>query len=196
MTSPFVNHLWQSTLFAVVVGLLTIALRNSRASVRYWLWLSASLKFLMPFSLLVTMGSQFHWRTEPAAAPIALPALIEQIGRPFSAPASEPLLASAPALSSIRPAVLLCVWIGGFLFVVFSWTHQWRRFRAIVRSAPPMNIDAAIQIRLSPGRMEPGVFGIFRPVLLVPHGIMDHLSPAQWEAILAHELCHVRRRDT
>ncbi len=39
------------------------------------------------------------------------------------------------------------------------------------------------------------MFGIFRPVLLVPEGIAERLTPAQWEAILAHELCHVRRRD-
>ena len=43
--------------------------------------------------------------------------------------------------------------------------------------------------------MEPGVFGIFRPVLLVPEGITDRLTPAQWKTILTHELCHVRRRD-
>ena len=34
--------------------------------------------------------------------------------------------------------------------------------------------------------MEPGVFGIFRPVLLVPERIADHLTPAQLRAILAH----------
>ncbi len=43
--------------------------------------------------------------------------------------------------------------------------------------------------------MEPGVFGIFRSVLLLPEGIAERLTPAQLRAILAHELCHVRRRD-
>jgi uncharacterized protein (TIGR03435 family) len=43
--------------------------------------------------------------------------------------------------------------------------------------------------------LEPGVFGIFRPVLLLPAGITDRLTPEQLQAILAHELCHVRRRD-
>jgi bla regulator protein BlaR1 len=43
--------------------------------------------------------------------------------------------------------------------------------------------------------MEPGVFGIRKPVLLLPDGLTDHLMPAQLEAVLAHELCHVRRRD-
>ena len=32
-------------------------------------------------------------------------------------------------------------------------------------------------------------------MLLLPQGITDRLAPAQLEAILAHELCHVRRRD-
>ena len=35
----FVNHLWLSTLFAAAAGLLTLAFRKNRASVRYWLWL-------------------------------------------------------------------------------------------------------------------------------------------------------------
>jgi uncharacterized protein (TIGR03435 family) len=39
------------------------------------------------------------------------------------------------------------------------------------------------------------VFGIFRPVLWLPVGIADCLDNAELEAILAHELCHMRRRD-
>src|SRR5262249_17254384 len=47
----------------------------------------------------------------------------------------------------------------------------------------------------SPAMLEPGVFGILRPVLLLPEGIAEHLAPAHLQAILAHELCHIRRRD-
>ena len=43
--------------------------------------------------------------------------------------------------------------------------------------------------------IEPGVFGIVRPVLMWPAGIEDRLSGEQIEAILAHEVAHVRRRD-
>ncbi|HEY4085460.1 MAG TPA: hypothetical protein VGM43_05955, partial [Bryobacteraceae bacterium] len=50
------NHLWQSTLFAVAAGLLTLTLRKNRAAVRYWVWLAASVKFLIPFSLLIRIG--------------------------------------------------------------------------------------------------------------------------------------------
>jgi len=52
-----VTHLWQSTIFAIAVGLLTLLLRKHGARTRYWLWLAASLKFLMPFSWFVAIGS-------------------------------------------------------------------------------------------------------------------------------------------
>jgi uncharacterized protein (TIGR03435 family) len=43
--------------------------------------------------------------------------------------------------------------------------------------------------------LEPGVFGIFTPILLLPDGLTDRLSPAQMQCVLAHEFCHVRRYD-
>jgi bla regulator protein BlaR1 len=43
--------------------------------------------------------------------------------------------------------------------------------------------------------IEPGIFGLFRPVLLLPEGIVDNLTPEQFEAVCAHELCHARYRD-
>jgi uncharacterized protein (TIGR03435 family) len=52
-----------------------------------------------------------------------------------------------------------------------------------------------IEILSSRSALEPGVFGIFRPVLLLPAGIEERLSEAQLQAVLAHELCHIRRRD-
>lgn len=52
------NHLWQSTVFAAAIGIATAALRRNPARVRYWLWLGASLKFLIPFSLLVSFGTR------------------------------------------------------------------------------------------------------------------------------------------
>jgi len=63
--SPLANHLCQSTVFAAAMGALTLPLKQNRAAVRYWLWLAASVKFLVPFSLLVNIGSQFGWRATP-----------------------------------------------------------------------------------------------------------------------------------
>jgi len=92
--SPLANHLWQSTFCVIAVWLLTLALKKNHAAVRYGLWLAASLKFLIPFSLLVAVGGQFGWRTAPATA-ITQPQwslVVEDIDRPFAA--------SAPALQT------------------------------------------------------------------------------------------------
>ena len=50
------NHLWQSTGFAAVAVVLALALRANSARARYWLWLAASVKFLIPFSALAALG--------------------------------------------------------------------------------------------------------------------------------------------
>ena len=62
------NHLWQSTLFAAAVALLALTLRNYQARTGYWLWLAASAKFLIPFSLLLTIGSHLAWSIHPATS--------------------------------------------------------------------------------------------------------------------------------
>jgi bla regulator protein blaR1 len=43
--------------------------------------------------------------------------------------------------------------------------------------------------------MEPGVFGVWRPVLLLPEGLEERLTTAEFDAVIAHELCHMRRCD-
>jgi TonB family protein len=50
-------------------------------------------------------------------------------------------------------------------------------------------------LRSSQTSLEPGIFGIIRPLLLWPAGISECLQDAHLEAILAHEAQHVRRRD-
>ena len=112
--NPVANHLWQSTFFAAAAGLLSLALRKQRAQVRYALWLAASLKFLLPFALLVSIGSQFHWRTEVSIPQLSLPIAMEQISQPFAHSAQ---LAAVPA-ASLMPTVVLGVWIFGFTAVV------------------------------------------------------------------------------
>ncbi|HWN46855.1 MAG TPA: hypothetical protein VNM71_05830, partial [Steroidobacteraceae bacterium] len=57
MIAALINHLWQSTLFFCGAWLITRLLRANSASLRHWIWLLASVKFLVPFSLLFLVGS-------------------------------------------------------------------------------------------------------------------------------------------
>src|SRR5690348_767047 len=88
MTGALINHIWQSTLFAAAAGLLILAFRTNRARVRYWLWFSASVKFLVPFTLLMSLGSHLQWpaTTTRVAMQITAPSVplrIAQISQPF-----------------------------------------------------------------------------------------------------------------
>ena len=55
--TALLDHLWQSTLFALPLGALSLLLRRHAASLRFWLWFAASVKFLVPFSVLMAMGA-------------------------------------------------------------------------------------------------------------------------------------------
>ena len=193
--SPLANHLWQSTLFAGAAWLLTLALRKNSARVRHWVWVAASIKFLIPFSVLTAMGGLIEWRTAPAIAP-GVSVVVKQVSQPFTLPTdSSPLLIKTPAAPSRLPEVLFAIWACGFIGVSISWWMRWRRIAAAVHAGSPVEIRLPIRAISSPSFLEPGVFGIFRPVLLLPEGIFDHLTPEQWKSVLAHELCHIRRRD-
>src|ERR1700747_191102 len=81
------NHLWQSTLFLMLAGFLTLVLRNNYARARYALWLTASVKFLIPFSLLAVIGSHLTAPRSTSARDAELYVTMKQVGLPFSVPA-------------------------------------------------------------------------------------------------------------
>ena len=113
MIGELSNHLWQSTVFAILAGLLTLAFRRNRAQVRYWLWFSASVKFLIPFSILLTLGSLLG-RSRPASR-VAVPPItytVVQIAEPFA-----PTPAPAPMTQTYAdwiPIALISLWACGF----------------------------------------------------------------------------------
>ena len=192
---PLANHLWQSSLFAGVAGLMTLVFRRHRASLRCWLWLTASVKFLVLFSLLVSIGSQLKWRAAFPIAQVPLSSWMGEVSEPFALPA--PYYASLAPVShapSQIPAILLGVWLSGAALAAFYWLREWLRIRAVARAASPVG-RRSIRVMSSGSLLEPCVFGILRPMLLLPDGIADHLTPEQLEAIVLHELCHARRRD-
>jgi bla regulator protein blaR1 len=197
---PFATHLWQSSLFAGVAGLIAHVLRKNGASLRCWLWLTASAKFLVPFSLLINLGSRFGWRLGSVTARIQVSSLMGEIGQSFVQAPSVSLLAPTPQVPSQIPTILFGMWFCGFALAVFCWLRAWLNIRAAMRKGSPSQADLtvgriSVKVIDSPSLLEPCVFGIFRPVLLLPNGIRDRLTPDQLKAIFLHELCHVRRRD-
>lgn len=214
---PFLaNHLWQSTLFAAAAWLMTFVLRRNRASVRCWLWVAASAKFLIPFSMLIGLGGllpQPHRVSVEQETTIY--SAINMAGAPFhkAAPLGSriPATSQTTSLAAWLPALLAATWLAGTLMVLMIWVRRWRqigrslRFASIAEGGRETEIlrglesalamRNAIPVQRSHELMEPGIFGILRPRLLWPKGLSERLNDEEMASVLAHELMHVRRRD-
>jgi bla regulator protein blaR1 len=117
----------------------------------------------------------------------------------------------APAATRSLQMGALALWLIGSVCVAGTWIVRWRRLSVSFRSLAPAvdgielatlrKVEAAMAIKnatpllLSEAAIEPGIFGIWRPHLVWPRGMTHRLSAEQMEAIVAHELVHVRRRD-
>jgi len=140
--------------------------------------------------------------------------VVEMFGQPFTKPPlTRPTVVNPTAPDTLFHllVLLLGLWLCGFLVVLFMWTVRWWRISAAIRKSVPLRegrelstlrrleslagMPNPMKVLLSRESLEPGVFGTLRPVLLWPHSISQHLDDAHLEAVIAHELCHVRRHD-
>jgi hypothetical protein len=108
------------------------------------------------------------------------------------------------------PAVVIGWFIGVVFFSlrpIFGWYTVWRLRSVGVSPVPDsvqrlfdatvarLKIRAAVQIMQSTLVTVPVVVGYMKPLVLLPVSAMTGLPTSQLEAMLAHELAHVRRFD-
>ncbi|MFN0067892.1 MAG: M56 family metallopeptidase, partial [Limisphaerales bacterium] len=202
----------QSAVLIAVVAVLDLLLRRrAPAAVRAALWLLVLVKLALPPSLALPTGLGY-WLHRPDARPAAgafAPAVFLE--------ANSALLPSPPAAPSPRPAPrlrveawLLAAWAAGTLALAGVTFAQWLRVRRLVRSARPatpeliirleraakrLGLRRAVRLRLTDSPHGPLVFGLFRPVILLPEQLVAELTADQLGDVLLHELAHVRRGD-
>jgi beta-lactamase regulating signal transducer with metallopeptidase domain len=102
------------------------------------------------------------------------------------------------------------LWLIGTLLASIRLAWATRHVRAVCRSGgvAPAGILAAVDRLALSGRVSrrvtvivttliesPATVGWLRPVILLPPALLTGLSASQIEAILAHELAHIRRHD-
>jgi hypothetical protein len=192
MIPALLDHIWQSTVFAAGIFVLMPLFRNNRASTRFWLWFVASVKFLFPFSLLIIAGHNLFTLPPPSAFAPVLSAI---------QPAAEPFLLSAPSVVRYADThfsfahLIGALWLLGSVSILSFWFLRWIRMSSAYLAAREMPVSAPVPVKLTLFPLEPGLFGIWHPVILLPEGVVESLTGREIEAILAHELCHLRRRD-
>jgi uncharacterized protein (TIGR03435 family) len=204
------HFLWQGSLLALLLWMVkTIAPASAR--VRY---AAASLIMLtMPVALIVTVAEGL--RNEPPYVNIAHRASSWSQQVPAETP-REALIAGLPTsgphagVSGWLPGFVVCLWIAGVLLLSLRAAGGWMRAQRLTRRVLPasarlgdiarrlksrLGISAPVRLYTSAIAGVPTVIGWLRPVILLPVATITGLSESQLQAILAHELAHIRRHD-
>jgi beta-lactamase regulating signal transducer with metallopeptidase domain len=205
------HSLWQDAVIAMALGLLLRLLRRAPAQSRY-------LAGCVAMALMVGLPAGSFRR--PEASPSTLPAPHAAATATTPAPAI-PQLGSSPrsraiesrSIDRLRPIfpAIVGLWMAGAGVFSLRLLGGWVQARRWVwRDTRPLDgpwIDRIDRIKqrlglrrvvvlLESARIEvPMVVGWLRPAILVPVAALSGLTTPELEAILAHELAHIRRHD-
>ena len=206
-----VHSLWQGTLIAALLWVVLALLRRRSPGSRYVaacvglaVMLIASVS---TFSVLLTDAAPAPGvLTAAASGPPEITAVISS--RETRVFASADVRQAWPAARA--PGWLLPAWLLGVAIFSLRWTAagvhaaalRRRSVRAddrirvcVRRLACAMGVVRDIDVRLAQHIASPGTIGWLRPIILIPPAVAMGLSTQQLEAVLAHEIAHIRRYD-
>ncbi len=198
------QSLWEGVLIAAALGVVLAAVRSPR--IRYASGCGALLLMLAAFAAtLIHLLPSAHGG---AGTRGALPLPAWRYPGPTNAGDSRP---AWDAIVSVVVPWLAPLWMAGVCFFYLRYSAGWfassRLQRRGVCSTPAswqvvtgrlaaeMKVSRPVVLLESLLTDTPMILGHLRPVILVPVGFLAGLPPEQVEAILLHELAHVRRAD-
>ncbi len=207
------HSLWQGALVALLLwGLLK--LMRGRPTARYALSCAAlALMLIVPgltwYALTDSIAAEATAAVATEAADAATP-LVPVIGVDKAASEASAVWRPMVAAQLYLP-YLVAGWAAGVLVLLARLFGGWSYARyQIAREAKPapeawqarfealtarLGIAQRARLLLAARPGSPYVFGWLRPVIVLPASVLAALPPWQVEAILAHELAHVRRYD-
>jgi beta-lactamase regulating signal transducer with metallopeptidase domain len=194
-------------LAALALAGCNLTLRDSPARVRY----AVSCLFLMVLLALPVLTFTFSMAHAPDPA---TGGAWKQAAAVVVPPANRAPSAIEPRFQeSVAPFLpwIVAAWISGVILLSLRWIGAWtclRRLRRAASLAIPPEWDAAlrslmrraavsapVRLSISPVAQVPCVIGWLRPVILMPAAALAGLDWQAVEALLAHELAHIRRHD-
>jgi TonB family protein len=198
LSMSLLHFVWQGALLGVFAGLALRLAARSSVRMRYGIacvFLALMLAApLLTFALLAPMGLD--------AAPVAGQALRSAKG--FTDSQMQAAVGDAwftPVLFAWLSGVVVFGLraAGGLSLVMCRLSRKSpapERVRAAVqRIASDLGLPRLVPVFTSARVGVPIVFGVLRPMIVLPCSALTGLSPMQLEAILAHELAHIARHD-
>jgi D-alanyl-D-alanine endopeptidase (penicillin-binding protein 7) len=194
-----VDFLWQGALVGCATALGLVALRNARPGQRYLLACSALLICVLWPG--VELWQRLHEVSPGAATGIATAKLLGTATAAQDAHWLGYLQAklawivaawAACALALAMRMALGLVWITRVSEQNKPHAHWQARLDQL---AHRIGVTRAVRLRVVDGLASPVTAGWWRPVVLVPASLLSGMAPDLLEALLAHEMAHVRRFD-
>ena len=199
------HFVWQGALIGCATAVLLVALRNARSETRYAVACAALLLCIAwpaaNFALMLQGGHDIQSvRLPPSVRP---PVVTLQDATSLSAWLQRHLAwivgawAACAAALGLRMALGL-LWIARGPGTAADGTpddaaRDWQA--RLSQLADRCGLDRHVRLRIVDSLASPVTAGFWRPVVLVPAALVTGMPPALLEALLAHELGHVRRHD-
>jgi len=199
------HSLWQGLLAAGIVFIIRSATRERASEARYFVGIVTLCALLFAF-----IGTFLYYYNTGAAAmslgqgrvetiTLALPSVVD-------ATSTNPLLRLGDFTGLIGIFWTVCFAVLGTRYLAaFRLTHKLRnhglsdlpadcqaRFRALVATS---GVSPRVRAYFSEHVSSPITFGFLKPIILVPTWFFTGMSAEQCEAVLLHELAHIRRHD-
>lgn len=196
-----VHSLWQGALLAILLSAFRWFAQRSTPQLRYVAGLTSLLALFagsaLTFWLLLETGGSGE------GAVITLSGQAE--------PQAISYLSRLTDFLNRQLPLLVAAWIFGMVFFAFRTAGGWWYVNRLRKSGHTLAdaswqgkvdlIAARMKIRRPVRLLEsihvsvPLVIGHFKPLVLMPIGMVNQLSPKEVEAVFAHELAHIRRHD-
>jgi uncharacterized protein (TIGR03435 family) len=209
LSTALVDFVWQGACVGLLLWLALVVLRHRSANARYAV--SCIALFVLAALPFFTVGAL--WRVA-SAAPV-LPS--KSLASPPIAAMPQTLLQvwmvpDAPPIAWLQQLQewVLPIWSVGVLCCSIRLMSAWMHAVALVRGAAAsddsvisvvnglasrIGITRRVRVLVSSLAEGPGVIGWLRPVILLPPAAAMGLTPTQLDAVLAHELAHIKRHD-
>jgi|GEM_PF-6369601 len=215
-----VHSLWQILIVTVLLRVLLHLFKNASTNFRYLLS-ATSLVLILVAGIITFIGVYSNYQPETVASTVEekgiFGSLLSQtaISEQFSILSIPALIAEkytiVKAWLEMNLSLIVMLWMAGILLFMLKFTanlfyvqrlkhygtksvsNEWQ---AMLKGlSDKIGVKKQVQILESVFAKGPMVIGHLKPVILLPAGLLFSMPIDQIEAIFAHELAHIRRKD-
>jgi len=192
VTYALLHALWEGALIAIVAAIGLAALERRSAALRHTVALTCLVAMaIAPIVTFVVV------RRAPTLEGVSMAR--GPVG-PLMMHGSDWLALIVPLVWALGAVALIVRQLGGWRVVMAldrrvaaNVPRAWSERVEVLRRT--LGISRVVAVRPAPGNVSPFTARTLRPVIWLPASLWSRLTLAQRDAIVAHELAHVRRRD-